>query len=473
MKGGSGGSSPGNTGARLTLADLQRRIEDENKAVIDSPKPYVTVVYAGVFTASPGQSDLTVSSIRELAGAYLAQMRNNRSKHPGEVNNSLKLRLLPANTGQNMAFSAETADRILDLARRAPSLIGVVGFGRNTEHSRAAIERLIAAGLPIIDTVNSSDQLPALPHYYGPASTNYQEAAATRAAVRIELKGRPISRLMLVHRKPGPSRDAYSSEIADDVTRALKPRAVDPVNYTGTDDIAGGVKKVCEKAPAPLVYFAGRSEDLPGLMNGLVQGGCTRHRLVLLAGDDVTKTRFGTRPHEVPIPDNTVIYHTAFVHLPFLVAGNADQTNGFFLLARNLLGIGAPHVRPNEPLLVDGQMALTYDATVALSQAAQDVFKGLGLTDTGPPRVTGSRSVTSGTVLLALRHLHVREAATGEIDFHRDPHEDNDPHKDDGPPKAPDNRGLTLIKVTLKTRTPICGCLNGGDAAPGLRPCPR
>lgn len=54
-------------------------------------------------------------------------------------------------------------------------------------------------------------------------------------------------------------------------------------------------------------------------------------------------------------------------HLPFLITGDADQTNGFFPLARNLLGIGAPRVRPDEPLLVDGQMALTYDAPLSPS----------------------------------------------------------------------------------------------------------
>jgi ABC-type branched-subunit amino acid transport system substrate-binding protein len=456
-----------NTGSRLTLADLQRRIEDENEAVLASRKPYVTLVYVGIFTASPGQSDLTVSSIRELAGAHLAQMRNNRSGQPGAVGNPLKVRLLPANTGQNMLFSAETADRILDIAHRDPTLVGVTGFGRNTDHSRAAIERLIAAGLPLVNTVNSSDRLPALPHYYGLAATNFDEAAATRAAVRAELRGKPISRLMLVHRAPGPSRDAYSREIADDVARALTPRTVDRVVYTDTDDIADKVKRNCETAPAPFVYFAGRSEDLPGLMNGLVQGGCTRRHLVLMAGDDVTKTRFGTGPHEVPIPANTVVYHTAFVHLPFLIAGNADQTNGFFLLARNLLGIGGPRARPAEPLLVDGQMALTYDAVVALGQAAQNAFAGLGLTAAASAPVEGSRSVTSGAVLLELRHLYVRNAATGDIDFRGDRHELN----------GPGDRGLTMIKVTLKDGTPvtvpICGRLNGGVPAPGLKPCPR
>ncbi|MFC6929600.1 hypothetical protein ACFQHO_04020 [Actinomadura yumaensis] len=70
--------SGSNTGASLTLADLQSRIKSENDAVARSGEPYVTIVHAGVFTASAGQGELTLSSVRELAGAYLAQLRTNR-----------------------------------------------------------------------------------------------------------------------------------------------------------------------------------------------------------------------------------------------------------------------------------------------------------------------------------------------------------------------------------------------------------
>ncbi|WP_433334721.1 ABC transporter substrate-binding protein [Spirillospora sp. CA-294931] len=461
--------SPANRGPGVTLADLQRRVLDENRDVETSGKPYVTLVYLGVFTTGRRQSALALSSIEELAGAYLAQRRNNGTGHPGQVGNPLKIRLLPANAGQDMSFSDATTDRILQLARTDPSVVGVVGLARNTERSQAAARRLTAAGLPVISTMNSSDQMPTLPHYYGLAATDHQEAAATRAAVKAELGDKPIEHAMLVHRSPGPSKDVYSREIADDVEAALRPRATQRVVYIGPEDIANKVRRACETPGRPytLVYFAGRSEDLPGLMNGLTLGGCTKQRLLLLAGDDVTKSRFGTGPHEVPLPPKAVLYHTAFVHLPTLIADNADQSNGFFLLARNLLGVGGPRVRPDEPLLVDGQMAMAYDATVALGQAAQNAYDGLGLGGESARPVTGSRAVTSGSVLLELRRLHVREAATGDVDFRDDARKRN----------GPGNRGLTLIKVAphkgaLRT-TPICGAKNGGIPAHPLPHCPR
>ncbi|MBT2209930.1 hypothetical protein [Actinomadura sp. NEAU-AAG7] len=456
--------SPANAGGHITLADLQRDIDKENRAVVADHQPYVTMIYAGTFTASPGQSELTVSSVHELAGAYLAQLRNNHRGQPGEIGNTLKLRILPANTGQDMAFAGETADRALHLARRDPSIVGVVGLGRNTRSSRAAIERLTAAGLPVIDTVNSSDELPGLARFYGLAATNREEATAGLAALRdAGLRGR-VDRAMIVARTSGPPTDVYSSEIARDVVSVLRPRAPHTVGYRGPGDISSKVKAACDngRLPYTLVYFAGRAEDLPGLMNGLVQGGCTRHRLLLIAGDDVSKSRFGTGPHEVPLPQNTTLYHTVFAYLPHLIAKDADVTGDFFLMARNRFGIGAPRVRPDEPLLVDGQMAITFDATFALSQAAQNAYDLLG-----PRLVTGERSVTSGTVLEELRHLRITRggSATGDIDF----------TNDHGDPPRPRNRGLTLVKVTLKDGRPqptaICGRLGGGVPVEGLRPC--
>jgi hypothetical protein len=48
------------------------------------------------------------------------------------------------------------------------------------------------------------------------------------------------------------------------------------------------------------------------------------------------------------------------------------------------------------PLLSDGQMALTYDCTSALAQAAQKAFNTLGLTVRDRERTAGSSVVTPG-----------------------------------------------------------------------------
>ncbi|GAA2144952.1 hypothetical protein [Actinomadura napierensis] len=455
---------PRHTGARLTIADLQRRIDDENHKVETGREPYVTIVYAGVFTTAPGpdQAQLTVSSIHELAGAHLAQLHNNENGG-GSVDNPLKIRLLPANTGQDMAFAPETADRILDLARKDPTIVGVVGLGRNTAKSAEAIRRLDAAGLPVLDTVNSSDALPTLPRYYGLAATDHDEALATRYVIDRELRGRPSERMLLVQRDSSTS-DAYSSEIAGDIRSTMAGHPIDTLDY-GQNEIGAEVRQKCESTPYSLVYFAGRAEDLPRLLFGLREGGCAGHRLLLFAGDDVSKSQVAMGSPEAQVPPNVVLYYPTFVHMPNLVAENAEEDSGFFRLAQSALGIGGAHPE-RDPLLVDGQMALAYDAGLALSDAAQYAYHDLGVDKDGARPVAGSATVTTGAVLPELRRVQEQYAATGDIDFHGDNHRQN----------ATDNRGLTMIRVVAGAggkpeAAPYCGRLNGAKKAPGLHAC--
>ena len=451
-----------NHGLQITLGDLQDLISAENAHVLRSHRPYVTALYAGMLTASDGNEQSAVSSIRQLAGAYLAQMSNNNSDEPGEVGNPLKMRLLPVNVGQNMYFSAEVTDRMLEMARRDPTVVGVVGMERNTVASQQAITRLTEAGLPVIDSANSSDVLPTLPHYYGIVSTDHDEAVAAGFAAK-QAFGDKTARAMIVSREPGPTHDQYSSELAGDVRQVLAKDDPTSVTYSGSDDIAAEVRSQCEHVtgtPYRLVYFAGRAEDLRGLINGLQNGGCTSHPLTLMGGDELSRTAFGGGPHEVLLPPKVTVYYTIFSHLPGLGPGSPALNSPFLLLTRNLLGVAQP-----EQLLADGQMAVTYDAASALAQAAQQAYSTLDLTRHGDTLIPGSRSVTSGSVLLELPTLRMKPAVTGTIDFTHDDHVRN----------GAGNRGLTLMKVTLDgakpSSRPVCGRMNGGSPVPGLNPC--
>jgi hypothetical protein len=454
--------SPSNRGAQLTLADLQNKIASENARVLHSHRPYVTALYAGMLTAAEGSEQSAVSSIRQLAGAYLAQVSNNDSDQPGEVGNPLKIRLLPVNVGQNMYFSAEVTDRMLAMARRDRTVVGVIGMERNTAASQAAITQLTDAGLPVIDTANSSDVLPTRPHYYGIASTDHDEAVAAQYAARQAFGSRAV-RAMIVSRAPGPSHDQYSSELAADVGQELRRASPSSVTYGGIDDIAAKVRAECESTagrPYELVYFAGRAEDLPGLISGLQSGGCTSHPLTLMGGDEVSRATFGGGQHEILLPPRVTVYFTIFTHLPDLTAGSEDLNSPFLLLTRNILGIDQP-----QPLLADGQMAVTYDAASALSQAAQEAYSTLDLTRHNDDLIPGSQAVTSGSVLLELPSLTMKPAVTGTVDFTHDGHTRN----------GAGNRGLTLVKVTMSGAAPkyepICGRMNGGGHVPALKPC--
>jgi len=446
------------TRGQFTLADLQRRIDQANTQVRESGKPYVTILYAGMLTAASGHDQATVTSIRELAGAYLAQLANNETGQSGTVGSALKMRLLPVNVGENMAFSRPVTDRMLHIARTDPTVIGVVGMGRNNHASYHAITRLSDAGVAVLSTVNSSDRLPILSHYYGLASTDHDEAAVAAHLVDRVLR-RPVRHAMIVSRLPGRSGDIYSSELAADVHAQLRADRITPVRYNGSDDINGQVSAACAASgadPFDLVYFAGRAEDLNGLVNALNDSGCTGRRMTLVGGDEMSRVRYGSGVYDVLLPSSVTTYYTTFTYLRNL----RTQGNPFFVLARNAFGIG-PEQRS---LLVDGQMALAFDATAALAGAARKAFTGLDLAEQHP-RVPGSQAVSAGSVLLELPSTNM-SGATGTIDFRQDfAHSQN----------GPGNRGLTLVKVTTTNGTPndhpLCGRLNGGTRAGGLPRC--
>lgn len=457
-----GGPLAGTHGA-FTLADLQRRIAQENTRVLTSGKPYVTIMYAGPLTAAAGQDQATITTLHELAGAYLAQYANNGTGEAGTIASKLEIRLLPVNTGGNMAFSGQVADRMLAIARADPTVIGVVGMGRNTRASYGAITRLSDAGLAVLSTVNSSDKLPQLRNYYGLASTDHDEATAAAHYLARALP--PIRHAMIVSRSPGPPGDNYSVELAADMGAQLHAGTTTPVQYDDPNDVNGQVSAACGKVtpddPYDFIYFAGRAEDLNGLVNALNNNGCTDRHMTLVGGDEMSRVRYGSGPYNVLLPPSVTTYYTTFNYLPTLTAGHRDQTVPFFVLAHNRFGIGPGQ----QSLLADGQMPLAYDATAALATAARAAYTGLGLSDK-QARVPGSSTVSAGSVLLELPSITMG-GATGTIDFGKDA-----THALNGP----GDHGLTLVEVSVAGSAPqyqpMCGRLNGGEVAGTLQNCP-
>lgn len=445
--------SSNNHGAQTTLHDLQDKIAAENRKIATGPH-VATILYAGMLTATAGNNENAVSSIRQLAGAYLAQMRNNEHELPNEDGtNPVKIRLLPVNVGQNMNFSKEAVDSILAMARHDRSIIGVVGMERNTDKSYAQIRRLSDAGLTVIDTANSSDDLPTLPNYYGIVSTDHDEAVAARyEADKLFPSSKPQT--LIVSRDnshdPRGSRDQYSAEQAADASRELSHDGYQPhsITYSDNNPITGQIAEQCRRYK--LVYFAGREEDLPGLFTGLENGQC-KQSLTLMGGDEVARARFGNSDHNVHLPSNVTVFYTIFTYLPNDLRPGSN--NWFVGLTQNVLFGSLPP-------LDDGQTVVTFDATTALALAAQRVFA----VNPGQSGVPGSQTVTSGGVLLALQNLRWKGGVTGTIDFTHDQRHRN----------GAGNRGLILIQVTNPSSgqtTKVCGRMNGGGQVPSLRLC--
>lgn len=107
-----------------TVAELEEAVHDENVEVREVSGPFVTVVYAGPLSSDPDGAPSPVKGIEELAGVHVAQKAINDTS-------SRKLRVLVANGGVDMQHQVTMADKIAAYADTDPTLIGVVGIGRN------------------------------------------------------------------------------------------------------------------------------------------------------------------------------------------------------------------------------------------------------------------------------------------------------------------------------------------------------
>ncbi|NEE26690.1 hypothetical protein G3M53_14605, partial [Streptomyces sp. SID7982] len=133
-----------------------------------------TVVYAGPLTARGDEREATRKGLEELTGVYLQQQSVNRT-----VRRSVKLRVLLANGGEDMLRQLTAVRKIIEVAERDPTVVGVVGLGRNTDESDDAADLLRKAGLPLVNTTNSSSSLPRqYPNYFGLAATDEEQTYA-------------------------------------------------------------------------------------------------------------------------------------------------------------------------------------------------------------------------------------------------------------------------------------------------------
>ncbi|MEU9131713.1 hypothetical protein AB0D08_26980 [Kitasatospora sp. NPDC048540] len=390
-------------GAGIGVATVEEAIRRENERVAALPDVrFVTVVYAGSLTTAPGQESRALNSLKELTGVHLAQLRNN-------AGDPLKIKVLVANGGQDMYFQTEMTERIVEVARRDSSVVGVVGLGRDTADSDQAVGLLQRAGLAVVDTTNSGTDL-ARRHvnYFGLAATDQEEAAELRK-IADGLALAPEDRWAAVLTRRPSSDDKYSPEQAAYGSRMLREAgfrlAEDrPLEYgltsNGDPDYEDALRRSCQSGHPPAVlYLAGRADDVNQLMRRLAADpGCNRP-LTVLTGDDLTKAQFSTGA--TWMAPQATLYYIALTD-PAVTARASDLAE----TASAGLGITPQPAGGNpyeDDVFSDGSLALAYDATAALHAGAENA----GASQTGG----------RGAVMAGLRAVELKNRATGTIDF--------------------------------------------------------
>ncbi|MEV5384671.1 ABC transporter substrate-binding protein [Streptomyces sp. NPDC052721] len=381
------------------MRELEDLVRAENADVLHHhPGTYVTVVYAGPLSSSSTDSSL-VKGTEELAGVYLAQRVVNE-------NYTVKLRVLLANGGVDMGQQRLTADAIAEYADRDPTVVGVVGFGRDLQSSPYVTRRLHAVGLPIVSGTNSATYLPKkFSNWFSLAAPDEHQAEALGFVVR-QLRAREKDPYALVlARDTKDSQDRYTSEQASyggEMLRREHFRLLPEQRYrvaNGKPELRLHAESICRGKNVPtVIYFAGRVEDIGPLMTQLgTEPGCASREISILTGDDLSKARFSGTGGSDGVAPRITLYHAALAELR-----EAASTTAFYEdAAKYLPWLAGKEVRYDSPDFASGQTALAHDATRALYWAAS-----LG-------DVRQSRAAT----WVNLRGVKLDGMATGTIDF--------------------------------------------------------
>ncbi|MFJ9058824.1 hypothetical protein OHB07_12410 [Streptomyces sp. NBC_00111] len=364
-------------GEGVTFERIEQAIREQN-AGIGADEPRVTVVYAGPLTGTDANREDTRKGLEELTGVYLHQRFVNDT-----ANRSVKLRVLTANGGQDMLRQTTAVRKIVEVARRDPSVVGVVGLGRNTTESAAATGLLQRAGLPLVDTTNSgSDLARSYPNYFGLAATDEEQAEAVGL-----IAGQLADRLddpqavVLSRKVANEDKDRYTTEqrkVGLEMLRRTGFTLAADTQYSlsrdgGSANLDTPLHAICgaERVPDAL-YFAGRVEDVNTLMSGLGQtAGCSDKAITVFTGDDLAKARFDD---STKLADKVTLYYGALA--PMSRGGGRAFYSDSRKALQSLLPEGRqvpalPKERPYEDkLFTSGQTVISYQATAALYAAA-------------------------------------------------------------------------------------------------------
>ncbi|WP_344599837.1 ABC transporter substrate-binding protein [Streptomyces glaucus] len=393
------------------LRDLEKLVHAENAEVLrDHSEAYVTVVYAGPLSSSPVESSL-VKGAEELAGVYLAQRVVNE-------NYTVKLRVLLANGGADMGHQRVTADAIARYADRDPTVVGVVGFGRDLESSSDVTDRLHAAGLPIVSGTNSATYLPKdFSNWFSLAAPDEHQAEALGLiAEQLRTPGKDSYALVLA-RDTEKSQDRYTGEQAFYGGEMLKQkgfRLLPERRYrvaNGKPELRLHAENICSGEQVPsVIYFAGRVEDIGSLMTQLgTEVDCADKDISILTGDDLSKARFSGTGGRDGVTPRITLYHAALAELEEA----ASRTTFYEDAAHHLPWLEGRKVTYDDAEFSSGQTALSHDATRALHWAAS----------------LGDAPQSRTATWVNLRGVELDGMATGKIDFtHTPPYRERRDH---------------------------------------------
>ncbi len=387
--------------------DGEAHIYLEDQRVISSGAPYVTIVVGTMLS----QDNIGVGR-NDLQGAYVAQKEFNDGS---KLNRGVKVRLLVASSGSDKNYATSVAKQIVQLAKSDKTFVGVMGWPFSAR-SVNAIGVLGAAHIPMLSQTSSSDALTHISQYFFRVVPSNKIQGVSGAKYAEQILQANTAALFV-----DPT-DPYSQSLANDFStqfEADSKKIVVQEKYTvgKTDQFSTLLQDALSHNPG-IIYFSGYAADISTLLTNLPAG----NPINVMGGDALYELNGYQSSASAGF---THLHFTAFAYPDeWDVLGQGARKPAFFsdysaAFSSNGQKTGYGYTR------ADNDVALSYDATVALLNGCNIVLKG------------GKQQVTPEDLRQALTKT-VFQGVSGQVSL--------------GPDGDPVNKAIVILSVDPRGR---------------------
>lgn len=386
---------------------IMGRIAAANQEIGESKA--VSVAVLGAFTTDSTSAVSKAEMRRQLVGAYVAQQSFNRGK--GEK--STRLKLLVANEGSHQQHWSRVVDDLLERRGDPAPLVAVTGHGVSVAETVKGAERLSVASVPMVGTITTADLLSGIKGFYRVSPPNREYVAALRA----HLDAAPdLDSAVLVRDATPAENDLFTANLADDMVSAFRKEigSRPPITFDGSNNpdndepLNFGLPAalVCE-GDARVLLFAGRSIDLPELLQKLSEKCPSTRRITVMTGGSDDLSAFAPTIRALPHKNIDLVYASGTDPEGWL--RGRDRPNGFltFLEAFHELDF-------SDDELSDGSVLAAFDSVRTVTTGLEALLDESGA-------VANAAQLTR--VMENLNQLARVHGATGDFSFQsREPH---------------------------------------------------
>lgn len=364
--------------ANADLSLVASAIGRENAALKEGE--YATIALLLPLTST--DKGLREKMRHELQGAFAQQYQANRRN-----NETPKIRLLLANTGQNNAHWKAPVEQLKTMKGAPHHLRAVSGIATSSAEVRAAVGELTGAGIATVGTTITADDIANGPNrtpFPGLARVSPTNGDEARALARFGSDD--AAKALLVH--DTRTGDHYTDTLKDAFTGLLSKSPYEPQLFTsGADPNAEGTTAntftrithlVCDSR-AETIFFAGRHVQLRQFINALGGRGCQDRKFTVLTGDEGSYLGADPQLDRSALSKGLTVLYASLAHPDAWRARDGydmPETGGsaaaYDSFVRALAEVSKAPAGPLGPTsLADGQVIVAYDAMATAVRAVR------------------------------------------------------------------------------------------------------